>query len=116
MLACSVRLQDIGLFRIGGEEYAERGGGLGLTTIHKRHVTIESRTALFDYPAKGGVRRVPSVEDPVCVELIRRLRRRRSATRRPLPGAPISTRGSSTGICRAGRSAQRSQTLQISTP
>jgi DNA topoisomerase I len=78
VLACSVRLLDIGLFRIGGEKYAERGGGLGLTTIHKRHVTIESRTALFDYPAKGGVRRVQSVEDPVCVELIRRLRRRRS--------------------------------------
>ena len=77
VLACSVRLLDIGLFRIGGGEYAERGGGLGLTTIHKRHVTIESRTALFDYPAKGGVRRVQSVEDPVCVELIRRLRRRR---------------------------------------
>ena len=78
VLACSVRLLDVGLFRIGGEEYAERGGGLGLTTVHKRHVTIEGRSALFDYPAKGGIRRVQSIEDPVCVELMRRLRRRRS--------------------------------------
>ncbi|MGH2883007.1 MAG: DNA topoisomerase IB, partial [Solirubrobacteraceae bacterium] len=78
VLACSVRLLDVGLFRIGGEEYAERGGGFGLTTIHKQHVTIEGSSALFDYPAKGGVRRVQSVEDPVCVELMRKLRRRRS--------------------------------------
>jgi len=78
VLACSVRLLDVGLFRIGGEEYAERGGGLGLTTIHKGHVSIEGRTALFDYSAKGGVRRVHSVEDPVCADLIAKLRRRRS--------------------------------------
>lgn len=77
VLACSVRLLDVGLFRIGGEEYAEHGGGLGLTTIHKRHVSIESKSAVFDYPAKGGIRRVQSVDDPVCVELIRTLRRRR---------------------------------------
>ena len=77
VLACSVRLWDVGLFRTGGEEYAERGGGLGLTTIGKQHVSIEGGWVLFDYPAKGGVRRVHSVEDPVCMELIRKLRRRR---------------------------------------
>ena len=58
MLACAVRLLDIGLFRIGSEEYADKGGGLGLTTIRKEHVTIEGAVALFDYPAKGGVRRL----------------------------------------------------------
>jgi len=78
VLACSLRLLDVGLFRIGGEEYAERGGGLGLTTIRKQHVSVEGSSALFDYPAKGGIRRVHSVEDPVCVELLRKLRRRRS--------------------------------------
>ena len=78
VLACSVRLLDIGLFRIGGEEYAEQGGGLGLTTIGKQHVSIEGRSVLFDYPGKGRVRRVHSVEDPACVELVRKLRRRRS--------------------------------------
>ncbi len=77
VLACSVRLLDVGLFRIGSEEYAEHGGGLGLTTIGKQHVAFERRSALFDYPAKGGIRRMHSVEDPVCVELLRRLRRRR---------------------------------------
>ena len=78
VLACSVRLLDVGLFRIGGEEYADHGGGLGLTTIRKRHVSIESGSAVFDYPSKSRMRRVHSVDDPACVELIAKLRRRRS--------------------------------------
>jgi DNA topoisomerase I len=53
VLAGSLRLLDIGLFRIGSEEYAESGGGLGLTTIRKEHVAFENGGALFDYPAKG---------------------------------------------------------------
>lgn len=76
VLACAVRLLDIGLFRIGSEEYADQGGGLGLTTIRKEHVTIEGAVALFDYPAKGGVRRLQTLDDPVCVKLVRQLRRR----------------------------------------
>lgn len=76
VLACAVRLLDIGLFRIGSEEYADQGGGLGLTTIRKEHVTIEAGVALFDYPAKGGVRRLQALHDPVCVKLVRQLLRR----------------------------------------
>ena len=197
VLACSFRLLDIGLFRIGGEEYADHGGGLGLTTIRKRHVSIESGSAVFDYPSKSRMRHMHSVDDPACVELIAKLRRRRSgpdqllayrgghawvpvhaddvneylkerlgeefsakdfrtwnatvvgaaalaandadsstktarrsarssrpsvpwlkcsATRPPSPEARTSTRGSSTGTCRAGRSARRSRTPPTSTP
>jgi DNA topoisomerase-1 len=78
VLACAVRLLDVGLFRIGSEEYADDGGGLGLTTIQKEHVAIENDAALFDYPAKGGVRRVQAVTDPESVEVVRTLRRRRA--------------------------------------
>ncbi len=78
VLACAVRLLDVGLFRVGSEEYADQGGGLGLTTIDKEHVAIENGAALFDYPAKGGVRRVQAVTDEASVEVVRTLRRRRS--------------------------------------
>ncbi len=77
VLAGSLRLLDIGLFRIGSEEYAESGGGLGLTTIRTEHVAFENGWALFDYPAKGGIRRVQRIEDPRAVELVRALKRRR---------------------------------------
>src|SRR6202012_2828120 len=48
VLACAVRLLDVGLFRIGGEEYAEHGGGLGLATLHKAHVSLREGVILFD--------------------------------------------------------------------
>ncbi|HEY1777567.1 MAG TPA: DNA topoisomerase IB [Solirubrobacteraceae bacterium] len=76
VLACAVRLIDVGLFRIGGEEYADEGGGLGLTTLSRRHVTVRGGVMHFDYPAKSGVRRVQDVVDADCVRVIRALRDR----------------------------------------
>jgi DNA topoisomerase IB len=76
VLACAVRLLDLGLFRIGGEEYAEQGGGLGLATIRGEHVALADGSIRFDYPAKSGVRRVHEVSDEasrtVVAELVRR--------------------------------------------
>jgi DNA topoisomerase-1 len=77
VLACAVRLLDVGLFRIGGEEYAEQGGGLGLATLHKDHVSLDDGAIVFDYPAKSGVRRVHEVRDPGALAVIGALKRRR---------------------------------------
>ena len=77
VLACATSLLDVGLFRIGGEEYADNGGGLGLATLNKEHVTFSGRSMVFDYPAKSGVRRIHTIDDPRCAELIRALKRRR---------------------------------------
>jgi DNA topoisomerase-1 len=76
VLACAVRLLDVGLFRIGGEEYAEDRGGLGLATISRRDVSLTDHTMVFDYPAKSGVRRVHTIEDPRSFELVQLLKRR----------------------------------------
>ena len=78
VLACAVRMLDVGLFRIGSEEYAEDGGGLGLTTITRAHATVHGATTIaFDYPAKSGVRRVHTIEDADCARIVARLKRRR---------------------------------------
>jgi DNA topoisomerase I len=77
VLACAVRLLDIGLFRIGGEEYAEQGGGLGLATLHKAHVSLRDDAIVFDYPAKSGLRRVHEVRDRDALAVIAALKRRR---------------------------------------
>ncbi len=77
VLACAVRMLDVGLFRIGSEEYAESGGGLGLTTLGRDHVTLKNGGAAFDYPAKSGVRRVHAIEDADTVAVVRGLKRRR---------------------------------------
>ncbi len=77
VLACAVRLLDVGMFRIGSEEYADEEGGIGLATIRKEHVTVEAEAIVFDYLAKGGIRRVQRIGDPLVHEMVRTLKRRR---------------------------------------
>ncbi|HET8979965.1 MAG TPA: DNA topoisomerase IB [Solirubrobacteraceae bacterium] len=78
VLACAVRLLDIGLFRIGSEEYADDEGGIGLATVPKDNVTLHDDRIVFDYLAKSGVRRVQEIQDPPSMEVVRALTRRRS--------------------------------------
>ncbi len=77
VLACSVRLLDVGMFRIGSDVYEKEDGHLGLATIAKANVSIEAGRAVFDYIAKEGVERVHAVADPCCVEIVGALKRRR---------------------------------------
>jgi DNA topoisomerase I len=77
VLAASVRLLDIGMFRVGSEQYAEEDSGIGLATVRKEHVQVQQDRVAFDYPGKGGIRRLQVIEDPVSIELIRTLKRRR---------------------------------------
>jgi DNA topoisomerase IB len=79
VLACAVRLLDVGFFRIGSEDYAARNESYGLATMLKRHVTVgEGDVIVFDYVAKHGKRRVQAVADPMVSDVLGRLRRRRS--------------------------------------
>jgi DNA topoisomerase I len=77
VLAAAVRMLDIGMFRVGSEEYAGEDGGIGLATVRKEHVRVNGDAVEFDYPGKGGLRRRQVIEDPVTIGLIRTLKRRR---------------------------------------
>ena len=77
VIACAVRLLDIGMFRVGNAEYAEDDGGVGLATVGKRHVSVNGRVVTFDYPAKGGARRVQQIEDRTCAAVVGALKARR---------------------------------------
>ena len=78
VLAAAVRLLDRGFFRVGGEDYAAENESYGLATIHKRHVQLAGDSVLvFDYPAKGGQRRIQSIVDPAVYEIVAELKRRR---------------------------------------
>ena len=78
VLACAVRLLDVGMFRIGSEQYADDDGGIGLATVRREHVAVRGDCVVFDYPAKGGLRRAQVITDPVSFDVVRRLRRRRA--------------------------------------
>ena len=79
VLACTIRLLDLGFFRIGGEEYVEQNSSYGLATLCKKHVTIGPDHALsFDYPAKSGKRRVQTIVDEAVFGVVAALKRRRT--------------------------------------
>lgn len=78
VLACAVRLLDLGFFRIGSERYAAENETYGLATLKKRQVRFEHGAAVFDYRAKGSKRHVQVVADPVVLPAVRALKRRRS--------------------------------------
>src|SRR6516162_3841371 len=71
--ASAVRLIDLGLFRIGGEKYAELDHHYGATTLEKRHVTVTREGLRFDYIAKEGKRREITVTDKVVLPTVRAL-------------------------------------------
>jgi DNA topoisomerase IB len=77
VLACAVRLLDRGFFRIGSEDYAEENDTYGIATMRKRHVTIAGDAVSFDYEAKGGQRRLQTIDDPEVAGLVRALKQRR---------------------------------------
>ncbi len=78
VLAGAVRLLDVGMFRIGSEEYADDEGGIGLATLQKENVSVQDDQALFDFLAKRGLRRIQVIDDPPAVRIVRELKRRRS--------------------------------------
>jgi len=68
-----VRLIDLGLFRIGGEKYAELDHHYGATTLQKRDVTVARDGVTFDYIAKEGKRRTVTVADEALRPVVRAL-------------------------------------------
>jgi DNA topoisomerase I len=76
VLACAVRLLDLGFFRIGTEGYAEENQTYGLATMRKKHVRIDGDEITFDYTAKSGKRRIQSVADDSVVAVVTALKSR----------------------------------------
>ncbi|MET0727122.1 MAG: DNA topoisomerase IB [Acidimicrobiales bacterium] len=78
VLACAVRLLELGFFRIGGEAYAEENDSYGLATIRKVHVRVRGDLLEFDYDAKSGQHRLCQVADDEVRAVITTLRRRKA--------------------------------------
>ena len=78
VLACAVRLLDLGFFRIGGEQYASENQTYGLATLLKTHVTLtRDREIVFDYLGKSGKQWHKGLAEPEVVAVVSQLRLRR---------------------------------------
>jgi DNA topoisomerase IB len=67
VLACAVRLLDLGFFRIGGEQYASENQSYGLATLRKEHVVVgRDGTLSFEFIGKSGKLWERSLAEPRC--------------------------------------------------
>lgn len=83
VLACAVRLLDLGFFRIGGEQYASENQSYGLATLLKEHVTMTTSASgdpavVFDYTGKSGKLWHKVLVEPEVGVVVRQLKQRRS--------------------------------------
>lgn len=78
VLAGALRILDRGVFRTGGEEYAEENDSRGVTTLLREHVRLRGGELRFRFPAKSGIERVAVIRDAELARLIAALRRGRA--------------------------------------
>ncbi|MEV6734281.1 MULTISPECIES: DNA topoisomerase IB [unclassified Streptomyces] len=77
VLACIVRLLDLGFFRIGGVSYRRDHQAFGLTTLLREHATCKRGEICFGYRGKSGQEQTCSVVDPAAYAVVRALLWRR---------------------------------------
>jgi DNA topoisomerase IB len=73
VLACAVRLLDLGAFRVGSEQYEEENGTYGLATLKRSHVSVRNERTFYSYTAKGGVEREVEITDRPTATVVRAL-------------------------------------------
>ncbi|MEV6848028.1 DNA topoisomerase IB [Actinoplanes sp. NPDC051411] len=79
VLAAMVRLLDLGLLRVGGDESAQRAEdpSFGLTTLRPEHVRGKGGCVLLEFVGKSGIPHAVTVGDGEVCQVLRDLRRRR---------------------------------------
>jgi DNA topoisomerase IB len=86
VLATAVRLLDLGMFRVGSEQYAEENGTYGLATLRRDHVRVRGERVFFSFTAKGGVDRELELVDRPTAAVVRELLARPEDTGEELLG------------------------------
>ena len=84
VLATAFTLLDVGLFRIGGDRYAEENGSYGLMTLQRDHVHCTRDGLVFEYPAKSGKERMLVIAAAPVRTVVCTLRRKRPPGQRLL--------------------------------
>ncbi|MEB3964409.1 DNA topoisomerase IB [Streptomyces kunmingensis] len=82
VLACAVRLLDLGFFRIGNESYRRDNGTYGLTTLLKEHASCQTGEVCLTYPAKYSKTQSRAFVDPPACKVLRALLRRSGDSQR----------------------------------
>ncbi|MEV6597778.1 DNA topoisomerase IB [Actinoplanes sp. NPDC051346] len=84
VLAAIVRLLDMGMFRVGNDQYAQRDDdpSYGLSTLLPEHVRTSGGCVVLEFTGKSGKEHAHPVEDGEVCQVLRDLRRRHRGQRR----------------------------------
>ena len=84
VLAAIARLLDMGMFRVGSAQYADRDEdpSFGLSTLRPDHVRCSGGCVILEFPGKSGVEHANPVDDGEVCQVLRDLRRRRKGEKR----------------------------------
>ncbi|MBQ0906578.1 DNA topoisomerase IB [Micromonospora sp. U21] len=83
VLATVARLLDMGMFRVGSDQYAAGDEPtFGVSTLRPEHARSRRGCVVFEFPAKGGIEQVRRIEDPELCQVLTDLRRRRRRAER----------------------------------
>lgn len=73
IVASVVRLLDLGVVRVGNEQYSKANRSYGATTLRQRHAEVTGKRLRLRFRAKSGVMRELSLTDRHLARLVRRL-------------------------------------------
>lgn len=73
LLAIALHMLDLGVFRVGHEEYAEENGTHGVATLLCEHLSVCGDRVRFRFPAKHGVEVDEEITDPALARAVRSL-------------------------------------------
>ncbi|MGW4213976.1 DNA topoisomerase IB [Lentzea sp. NPDC004789] len=73
LLAIALRMLDLGVFRVGHEEYTEDNGTHGVATLLCEHLSVRGDRVRFRFPAKHGVEVDEEITDPRLARAVRTL-------------------------------------------
>jgi DNA topoisomerase-1 len=84
VLAAIARLLDMGMFRVGSDQYAQRDDDptFGLSTLRPEHVRPRGAGVVLEFVGKSGKEHACPVEDGEVCQVLRDLRRRRRGEQR----------------------------------
>ena len=74
VMATIVWLLERTLIRVGSHELAKANNSFGLTTLRRRHVSIDGATLRFEFRGKSGVAHVVAVTDRRIARIVQRCR------------------------------------------
>jgi DNA topoisomerase IB len=84
VLAAIARLLDMGMFRVGSAQYADRDQdpSFGLSTLRPEHVRTSGGCVILEFTGKSGVQHNHTVGDGEVCQVLRDLKRRRKGEKR----------------------------------